>query len=447
MTTTETPIADAVADDRAPMHDLGAERIILGILMAYPGTVSEVVDLDPDLFYKPQNGEIFAAILKLHAENKPTEPAAVTGYLADEGSIIRLGGAGYLAECYESAPVGTMLGYYVDRLLTTAERRNYEAAGIRITDAAAMPGQDPAALAAIANELITKAKIGRRELEMHQLGTLINPCLDDIETRAHKPKGIKCGFLDLDRVIGGMGPKQLITVAGPTGAGKSVFVTDIARRVAIRDRLTVALFSLEMSKEEIFDRIVAAEAGVSHTAVRDGTLSEAEWSKVTSKIGPMSNAPLFIADDEKLTVAQIKHRCQHLQRARGLDLIIVDHMHLLSPGTRCRDERERIEDVSRDLKGLAMGMDMPVLSAAHMNRNPAMRADKKPQLSDLKGASGIEQNSNVVLMLHREEYYDAASPRRGELDVVVAKNRSGEKRDVVLASQLDKGRFVDMAIA
>jgi replicative DNA helicase len=446
MTITGTPIADALAAEQAPTYDLGAERTLLGILMADPAKVGEVLDLDPELFYKSQHGEVFAAILKLHAEGKPTEPQSVTAYLADEGSISRLGGAEYLAECYESVPVTAMLGHYVDRLVVTGERRNYQAAGIRITDAATRPGQDPAGLAALAQELIAKARIGRRELELHQLGALINPCLDDIEVRQHKPKGIKCGFIDLDRVIGGMSPKQLITVAGPTGSGKSVFVTDIARHVAIRGRLTVAFFSLEMSKEEIFDRVIAAEAGVPHMAVRDGTLSERDWSKVTAKIGPMSHAPLFMADDGTLTVAQIKHRCKRLRDARGLDLIVVDHMHLLAPSARCRDERERIEDVSRGLKELAMGMDIPVMAAAHMNRNPALRADKKPQLPDLKGASGIEQNSNVVLMLHREDYYDPSSPRRGELDVVVAKNRSGEMRSVVLAAQLDKSRFVDMAV-
>lgn len=440
-----TATADQAATERAPTYDLPAEQVLLGILMTHPDAVSKVADLDAEKFYRPQNGEIFDAILRLHADGKPTEPGAVTALLADEGTIKRLGGMEYLADCYRSVPTVANIGYYVERILEMAQRRAYEAAGIRLTSAATTAGRAPGDIAALAQELVDSAQIRRQDLHMHQLGSLINPCLDDIEVRRHKPKGIKTGFTDLDKVIGGMAPKQLITIAGPTSSGKSVFVTDLARRVAIKDRMTVAFFSLEMAKEEIFDRVIAAEASVPHTAVRDGTLTEADWAKVTAKLGPMSNAPLFIADEGNMTVADIAARSRRLRDRHGLDLVVVDHMHLVTPSRRNLDEKGMADEISRDLKKLAMDLGRPVVVAAQMNRNPSIRADKKPQLTDLKNSSSIEQNSNIVLMLHREEYYDKSSPRQGELDVVVAKNRGGETRDVQLAAQLHLSRFVDMA--
>lgn len=436
--------------DRAPLHDVGAEKVILGSVMSSRDVLDSVRDqLAAEQFYRPRHGEIYAAILAARDADTPTEPIALAGFIADrgEGELKRLGGAEYLFECFQASGVAGHIGHYVNRVLDAAGRRAFEATGIRLTQAASSPGQSAEDLADLARDLIEQARPRRSELGMTQLGTLINPCLDDIEKRPSRPPGISTGFKDLDRLLGGMRRKQLITIAGVTSMGKSVLALDIARHVAIRQGLVVAFFSLEMDKEEIFERVIAAEAGVPWDAVRDGTLDEREWQKIAGRIGPMSNAPLFLADDAPMTVRQIYNRSVRLQRQHGLDLVVVDHLHLVDAGRRIDDDVKRLGEISRGLKSdLAMSLDVPVLAPAQLNRNPNLRTDKVPQLSDLKGSSSIEQDSNVVLLLHRPDYYDSESPRAGEADIIVAKNRNGPKDTITVAAQLYKSRFSDMAV-
>lgn len=440
---------DRAPTDRAPLHDLGAEQVIIGTLITAGADVDPIRELAPDDFYKPRHGELFTALLEARDGGVPAEPTAMAGWIADRGieEFARLGGGPYLLECFQAAGTAGTIDYYIGKILECAQRRTFEAGGVRLAQAASTPGRTAEDLADLARDLLDRAKPRRENLDMTQLGSLINPCLDDIEARPSRPAGITTGFADLDRLLGGLRKKQLITVAGATGMGKSILLVDLARHIAIKLGLTVAFFSLEMAKEEIFERIVAAEAGVPHHHVRDGTLDDREWQKILNRIGPMSNAPLFLADDAPMSVRQMNVRCQRLARRRGLDVVIVDHMHLVDSSKRTDDEYGRLTDVSRGMKtDLAMDLDVVVVAAAQLNRNPAARTDKRPQLSDLKNSSSIEQDSNVVILIHRDDYYDPESPRAGEADIIVAKNRNGPKDVITVAAQLYKSRFIDMAV-
>jgi replicative DNA helicase len=434
--------------ERAPTYDLDAEKVILGILLSDPNGVRNLDGLITDEdFYNPRHAELFRTIMDAAEKGIPTEPIAIAGVLSDAGSLNRLGGVLFLNECTASVPMSAQLGYYIGRVTVCTERRIYEATGVKLVQAATAPGRDAEDLAALAQLLIEKAQPRRRVLEMTDLGSLVNPGLDDIEARRTRPPGISTGFKDLDRTLGGLRRKQLITIGGATSMGKSICLVDIARHVSIRLRLNVGFFTFEMGKEEIFDRILAAESGVPHTLIRDGMLDTDDWQKVHSKIGPMANAPLFLMDKAPMRVKDIAHHCRQQQRGPGLDIVFVDHMHLVSPSSdRIVDRTAIMADVSPDLKRLAMELDVPVVAAAQLNRNSNMRTDKTPELVDLKGSSSIEQDSNVVILLHRPEYYDKDSPRRGEADFIVAKNRNGEKKTITVAAQLHLSRFVDMAM-
>lgn len=444
-TITET---DAQRGERAPSYDLDAEKVVIGILLSDPKAPENIDGLltDED-FYSPKHAELFRTIMQAAADGVPTEPIAIAGLLADRGDLNRLGGALFLNECTSLVPLSAQLPYYAARISECAERRTYQETGVKLVQAATTPGQDADDLAALAHSLIEKAQPRRRMLEMTELGSLINPGLDDIEARRTRPPGISTGFSDLDRILGGLRRKQLITIAGATGMGKSIALVDIARHIAIRLRLNVAFFSFEMAKEEIFDRVLAAEASVPHHVIRDGMLEESDWRRVNDKIGPMANAPLFLMDKAPMRVKEIAHHCRQQQRGPGLDIAFVDHMHLVSPSSdKIVDRTAIMADVSPDLKRLGMELDIPVVAAAQLNRNPNTRADKTPELTDLKGSSSIEQDSNVVILLNRPDYYDKDSPRRGEVDFIVAKNRNGTTDTVRMAAQLHMSRFVDMAI-
>jgi replicative DNA helicase len=449
MTDIGTRITGRQSPDRAPVSDEGAERVVIGALITPGAVIDQIRDLRPEDFYKPRHGDLFVALLEAHEAGIPAEPTALAGWLADRGleEFARLGGAPYLLECFQAAGTAGTIDYYIGKILECSDRRQFEAGGVKIAQAASTPGRTVEDLADLARDLLERARPRRDTLDMTQLGSLINPCLDDIEARPHHPAGLTTGITDLDRILCGLRRKELVTVAGATSMGKSVLLIDIARHVAIKLGLTVAFFSLEMSKEELFERVIAAEAGVRHRNVRTGNLDPGEWQRITNKIGPMSNAPLFLADEAPMTIRQVGVKAERLQRQRGLDLIILDHMHLVDAGRRIDDDVKKLSEISWGLKNqLAMNLNIPVLAAAQLNRNPSARPDKRPQLSDLKGSSSIEQDSNIVILVHREDYYDKESPRAGEADLIVAKNRSGELGVVQVAAQLDKARFMDLAV-
>lgn len=435
--------------DATPAYDIDAERIVLGALM----TDSKLIDpvgarLGALDFYNPRNGDLFEAIVAAHDSGIPTEPVALAGFLADQGTLSKYdGGATYLHTCLAAVPVAAQAMHYVDRLVEMSTRRRLQAAGIRITQAATSTGYTSEQVSALAEDLIQQVRPARSDDGMTQLGQLLSEGLELIEHRKADPEGLPTGFVDLDRLLGGLRRKELITVAAPTGAGKSVFLSDIARHLAIKHKHTVAWFSLEMAKGELFDRIISAQAGVPHHVIRSGDLDDGDWSRVSNVLGPMSTAPLFICDQSEITVRQIQNKCRSLASRHGLDAVIVDYIQLVEPSKRCANEQEQITDVSRMLKTMAGTLDVPVIGAAQMNRNADMRADKRPELSDLRGSGSIANNSNVVLMIHRPDYYDPESPRRGEADLCVRKARSAPKDVVTVAAQLDKSRFVDMAIA
>jgi len=435
--------------DRAPAYDLAAERVVLGAMLANsPDLIDQATaTLTADDFYNPRHGALFNAIAAAREAGVPNEPLAIAGWLMDRGELDHLGGASYLHECVAAVPTGAQVTWYINRVGEMATRRRLEATGIRITQAATAAGYTADQVAALAEELLQQAQPRRNDIGMIQLGALLADGLEAIEHRKADPSGLPTGFRDLDRLLGGLRKKQLITVAAPTGAGKSVFLVDVARHLAITKKLTVAFFSLEMAADELFERIVSAESGVPYHAVRDGELSDDDWKRISNRLGPMSTAPLFICDQSEITVQQIKTKCQLLERQHGLDAVIVDYTQLIEPSRRCNTEQEQVSDVSRALKVMAGALDVPVIAAAQMNRGPDMRADKLPQLSDLRGSGAIANNSNVVMFIHRPDYYDPESPRRGEADFVIRKARSAPRDTVTVAAQLDKSRFVDMAIA
>ena len=231
--------------------------------------------------------------------------------------------------------------------------------------------------------------------------------------------------------------------------GKSITLIDFARRMCIRDRHIGAFFSLEMGNDEVFERILSAQSEVLHNRIRTGRMDDNDWSKVTRNIGPMANAPLLMSDRAGLNVNQIARACEDVIRLHGrLDVVFVDHMHLVKASNpRIIERTAIIEDVAEGLKSsLAMELDVPVIAAAQLKRNDNVKADQPPQMSDLKGSSSIEQMSNIVVLVHRPEYYDAESPRAGETDFVVDKNRDGARGTVTVASQLHLSRFVDFSI-
>jgi replicative DNA helicase len=257
--------------------------------------------------------------------------------------------------------------------------------------------------------------------------------------------GVPTGFTDLDALTNGLHPGQLIILAARPAIGKSTLGVDIARTASIKHGLTSVIFSLEMSRNEIVMRLLSAEAQVPLHHMRAGTMSDADWAKLAGKMGVVSEAPLFIDDSPNMTLMEIRAKCRRLKQRHDLRLVVVDYLQLMTSGKKVESRQQEVSEFSRSLKLLAKELEVPVIAISQLNRGPEQRTDKRPMLSDLRESGSLEQDADMVVLLHREDAYERESPRAGEADFIVAKHRNGPTATVTVAFQGHYSRFVDMA--
>jgi replicative DNA helicase len=257
--------------------------------------------------------------------------------------------------------------------------------------------------------------------------------------------GVPTGFVDLDALTNGLHPGQMIVIAARPAVGKSTIGLDFARAAAIRHQLATVLFSLEMSRNEITMRLLSAEARVPLHHMRAGQMTDDDWNRIARCTGEVSSAPLFIDDSPNMTMMEIRAKCRRLKQRHDLKLVIVDYLQLMSSGKRVESRQQEVAEFSRALKLLAKELEVPVVAISQLNRGPEQRQDKKPLLSDLRESGSIEQDADMVILLHREDAYEKESPRAGEADFIVAKHRNGPTATITVAFQGHYSRFVDMA--
>jgi replicative DNA helicase len=257
--------------------------------------------------------------------------------------------------------------------------------------------------------------------------------------------GVPTGFTDLDGLTNGLHPGQLVVVAARPGLGKSTLALDFARAASIKSGLTSVIFSLEMTRNEITMRLLSAEARVGLHHMRTGSLGDDDWTKLARKMSEVASAPLFIDDSPNMTMMEIRAKCRRLKQRHDLKLVVVDYLQLMSSGKRVESRQQEVAEFSRALKLLAKELEVPVVALSQLNRGPEQRTDKKPMLSDLRESGSIEQDSDMVILLHREDAYERESPRAGEADFIVAKHRNGPTATITVAFQGHYSRFVDMA--
>ncbi len=457
--TDEALVRQAVPDpteavfDRTPPQDVAAEQSVLGGMLLSKDAIADVVEiLRPGDFYRPAHAIIFETILDLYGRGEPADPVTVTAALTDAGLINRVGGMTYVHDLVHTVPTAANTAYYARIVADRAILRRLVEAGTRIVQlgyGAAGAGRDTADVVDLAQQAVYEVTERRVSEDVQSLAEMLQPTLDEIEamgSREGQLIGVPTGFADLDRLLHGLHPGQLIVVAGRPGLGKSTVALDFARHASIRHGLTSAIFSLEMSKVEIVTRVLSAEARVPLHVLRSGQLSDDDWTRLARRMGEISEAPLFIDDTPNLTLMEIRAKARRLRQRHDLRLLVVDYLQLMSSPRKVESRQQEVSELSRGLKLLAKEIECPVVAVAQLNRGPEQRTDKRPQLADLRESGAIEQDSDVVILLHRDDYYDKESPRAGEADFIVAKHRNGPTGTVTVAAQLHYSRFVDMAI-
>lgn len=434
---------------RRPPCDAAAERSVLDGMMLSPDAIADVVEIidGPGDFYAPGHELVYSAILALHASGRPADPITVTNHLREEGLLSKVGGAAGVQALVGSAPTWANAEHYAGIVRDCAARRRLIKAGTRIVQLG-YDGADPTESMDAAQAELNDAAQVREDADSAPFGEDLADLVGELETlqRDGHAQGVLTGYTDFDGLTHGLHPGQMVIVAGRPALGKSTVGVDMARQAAIRDGRPVAFFSLEMSRREVQHRILSAEARIALHHIRGGSMTDTDWTRLAQTMPRVKNAPLTIDASPNQTITQIKARCRRLKQRGGLDLVVIDYLQLLSSGVARRENRQQeVSDMSRSIKLMAKELEVPVVVLAQLNRGPEQRTDKKPQVSDLRESGSLEQDADLVILLHREDAYEKDSPRAGEADLIVGKHRNGPTATVTVAAQLHYSRFVDMA--
>ena len=432
--------------ERTPPQDLIAEQGVLGGMLLSKDAIADVVEIIRDRdFYRPAHELIYDAIVDLYGRGEPVDPVTVSAELTKRGDIARAGGAPYLHTLISSVPTAANAGYYAKIVRERAILRRLVEAGTKIVQLGyASEGEVDDAVDQAQAEVYSVTE--RRANEDYvQLSTLLPAALDEIEkiSQGVMGEGVKTGFKELDSLTNGLHPGNMIVLAARPAVGKSTLGLDIARYASIHKGDTSVIFSLEMSRSEITMRMLAAEARVALNNIRAGTLNDEEWARLARRMGEISEAPLFIDDSPNLSLMEIRAKARRLKQRHDLKLIVIDYLQLMTSGKRVENRQQEVSEFSRQLKLLAKELNVPIIAISQLNRSPEQRSDKKPMLSDLRESGSIEQDADVVILLHRDDLYDNQN-RSGEADLIVAKHRNGPTRTITVSAQLHFARFVDM---
>ena len=435
--------------ERTPPHDLLAEQSALGGMLLSKDAVADVIEsLRGGDFYVPKHELIFDAVLSLYSHGEPTDVVAVQNELIKTGELQRAGGADYLHTLTSMVPTAANAGYYASIVAERALLRRLVEAGTRIVQMG-YSGQGEAL------DLVNNAQAeiygvaGNESADDYvPLTVAVDAAVDEIEAargRDGQMTGVPTGFAELDQLTNGLHPGQLIIIAARPALGKSTLALDFARSSAIKNNQPTIFFSLEMGRSEIAMRLMSAEAAVPLQNMRKGTLDSRDWTTIASTRGRINDAPLFIDDSPNMTLVEIRAKCRRLKQREGLKMVVIDYLQLMTSGKRVESRQQEVSEFSRALKLLAKELQVPVIALSQLNRGPEQRADKKPAISDLRESGSLEQDADMVILLHREAAYEKENPRAGEADLIVAKHRNGPTATVTVAFQGHFSRFKDMA--
>jgi replicative DNA helicase len=444
------PVPEAPGEDRLPPQDVAAEQSAIGSMLLSKDAIGECSEILQSVdFYRPAHETIHEAVVDLYSRGEPVDAITVGDELSKRGDLQRIGGTAYLHQLIASVPTAANASYYAQIIAERAMLRRLVEAGTRIVQMGyAQGGGDVEEIVNSAQAEIYSVADRRKGEDYHALSSLLEPTMDEIELNhasTGEMVGVPTGFTSLDELTNGLHPGQMIIVAARPAVGKSTFALDIARAAAIRHQMPTVVFSLEMSRTEITMRLLSAESEIPLQAMRKGKLEDRHWTKLAETQGRLHEMPLFIDDSPNMALMEIRAKCRRLKQRNNLKLVIVDYLQLMSSGKRVESRQQEVAEFSRALKLLAKELEVPVIALSQLNRGPEQRTDKKPQMSDLRESGSIEQDADVVILLHRESMYERESPREGEADVIVAKHRNGPTDTLVVAFQGHYSRFTNMA--
>jgi replicative DNA helicase len=435
---------------RVPPHNIEAEESLLGAMLLSKDAIATAVETVAAAdFYKPAHAHLFEAIVTLYGAGEPVDPTTVAEALRRAGVLDALGGKQAVLRIQVGTPAASNAGFYARIVADHALLRRLVAVGSEIAELGYTLPDDITESLDRAESLVFDVANRRQTTSLRGIHASLADSLAHLEALFEhdgQTTGVPTGFRDLDELLLGWQPSNLIVVAARPGQGKTAFALGSAVHAAAVVRRPVVFFSLEMGYLELTQRILASEAGVNSRSLRTGRIPEADWSRISTAVGRLAEAPLFIDDNPHLTVMDMRAKCRRLKAQHGdLGLVVVDYLQLMSTGRKAENRQVEVSELSRGLKVLARDLDVPVIALSQLNRSLEYRADKRPMLADLRESGALEQDADIVGFIYRDDTYNPGSTEKGVAEVIVAKHRNGPTGKIRLAFLEHLTRFADLA--
>lgn len=430
-------------------HSTEAEQSVIGSMIMDPEAivaVSEVI-LAED-FYNKQYGVIYETMQELHDEGKPVDLVTLGDRLKEKDVPPEVSSLEFIRDLITAVPTSANVRYYANIVAEKSTLRKLIRANEEVTNSCYAGRESLEDILSDTEKKIFDLVQRRNAGEFVPIGTIVSRAMEAIEKAAHNKgnvTGVATGFLDLDYKTAGMQPSDLILIAARPSMGKTAFVLNIAEHVAFRQGKTVAIFSLEMSKEQLVNRLFSMEAKVDSQHLRTGNLSDAEWEKLVESADEIGKSRLIIDDTPGISIPELRSKCRRYKLEHDLEMVIIDYLQLMSGSGRASDSRQQeISDISRSLKALARELQIPVIALSQLSRAVEQRPDHRPMLSDLRESGAIEQDADVVMFIYRDDYYNKDSEKRGIAEIIIAKQRNGPIGTVELVWLPDYTKFANM---
>ena len=442
-----TTMEEAVLKRVMP-HSIEAEQSVIGsMLLDREAVVAASEILHGDDFYSKQYGVIFDAMVELHTEGKPIDLITLQEKLREKDVPPEISSLEFMKDLLMVVPTSANIKQYVNIVSEKATLRRMIRLNEEIASNCYAGNESLEFILDDTEKRIFEICQNRTTSDFVPIREVVANTMHKIELASHNRgsvTGIATGFIDLDYRTAGMQPSDLVLIAARPSMGKTAFVLNIAQHVAFKLHKAVAIFSLEMSKEQLVNRMLSLESKVSGQNIRTGQLSDAEWEKLAETAGIIGQSNLMIDDTPGITIAELRSKCRKFKLEKGLDIIIIDYLQLMSGGGRSESRQQEISEISRSLKAIARELNVPVLALSQLSRAVEQRPDHRPMLSDLRESGAIEQDADVVMFIYRDDYYNKETEKPGVAEIIIAKQRNGPIGTVELAWLADYTKFANL---
>ena len=420
----------AELDRKIPPQNIEAEQSVLGAILIDADAMHRVVSvLQPEYYYKDAHRLVFVSMLELAERGEPIDLVTLTEKLRTKSELERVGGASYLADLADSVSTSANIEYYAKIVEEKALLRKLISAGSEIVESAFSETQETEQILDQAERKLFEITGSRHQKGFTHIKNILEDVMADIERMSDSESGllgISSGYVDLDRFTSGFQPSDLIIVAARPSMGKTALCLNFAADIAIRQKKTVAIFSLEMSKESLVQRLLCADSEVNSNRIRTGNLKDQDLKRITRSLGRLDEANIYIDDTPSISAMELRAKARRIKMDKGLDIIIIDYLQLMT-GSRSKEgnRNQEISEISRLLKSISRELNVPLIALSQLSRAVEQRTEKKPELSDLRESGEIEQTADLVIFVHREDYYEMQNVPTSLTELIIAKHRNG----------------------